>query len=491
MAERSRPLILLSDDREENRYVLGRILTDAGFECTEAPTGAKTLALAETQPDLIILDVRLPDMSGYEVCHHLKENPRTTAIPVLQISASFVTTEDRVRALEAGADGYITHPIDRMVLVATVRALLRLRIAESNARESAEQWEATFNALTEGVAVLDCDNRLIRWNKAFATLCAPLFHAARGQNPAPFLARLMGVDDLPQPNGIGSISTEFSIGARAVRFSIGLIAQSAGSEKVLILSDITDRQLAEYAVRTAEKLAATGKLANSIAHEINNPLEALTNLIYLARNSDSVTFIRDLLTKASTELERIGRITKQSLAFHRDTHTPVPIDLGDLLSEIIAVYRRPSDARHIHLRLEAAPSPSVCGFPGQLRQVFGNLVRNAMEAAPNNSSVVVRLRTVTRRGELGSRITIHDKGAGIPRHVQEKIFDPFFTTKELKGSGLGLWVSKALISRHNGAIRFRSSERAGRSGTSFEVYLPGNSSATESPALVSPSSAHE
>src|ERR1700733_5320700 len=144
MSETSLARVLIADDREENRYVLCRILEGAGYSCTGIGTGAEVLELAQSLPDIIILDVRLPDISGYEVCHRIKNDPRTAGISILQISASFVSTEDRVRALEGGADGYLTHPIDRLVLVATVRSLLRLRAAEIMARQSAEQWQSTF-----------------------------------------------------------------------------------------------------------------------------------------------------------------------------------------------------------------------------------------------------------------------------------------------------------------------------------------------------------
>src|SRR5579859_3446306 len=147
------PRILVADDREENRYVLCRILRQAGYECTETGTGAMALEMAHSLPDLLILDVGLPDLSGYEVCRRIKHDPRTAQISILQISASFVSSEDRVRALEGGADGYLTHPIDGMVLLATVRALLRLRAAESVARKSAEQWQSAFDALSEGLAL--------------------------------------------------------------------------------------------------------------------------------------------------------------------------------------------------------------------------------------------------------------------------------------------------------------------------------------------------
>ena len=147
--------ILIADDREENRYIFARILRGEGYECVEAKTAAQTLNAAMEMPDLIILDVKLPDRSGYEVCRSLKSDPRTSSISILQVSASFVSVEDRVRALEAGADGYLTHPIDRMVLIATVRALLRLRRAEAESRYAADQWQTTFNSLSEGVAVVD------------------------------------------------------------------------------------------------------------------------------------------------------------------------------------------------------------------------------------------------------------------------------------------------------------------------------------------------
>jgi signal transduction histidine kinase len=482
MHDVTRPRILLADDREENRYVLSRVLSGAGFESVEAATGKAALELAETLPDLIILDVRLPDISGYEVCRSIKQNPRTGSIPILQISASFVSPEDRVRALDAGADGYLTHPIDRMVLVATVRALLRLRVAESNARKSANQWEATFNALTEGLAILDGDNCLVRWNHAFAKICGDYFQPATGKNPIEFFSRLDGGD--LALGAESQSSAEVTLSDRAVQLSLSAIGNEPGvQDKVLIVSDVTDRKLAEYAMRTAEKLAATGKLANAIAHEINNPLEALTNLIYLARITEEVAPIHQFLETANTELERIARITRQTLAFHRDTQSPIPVDVTRLMRDVVELHESTSVTKRVKIVFDAQPSLPLRGYPGQLMQVFGNLVRNAIDAAPADSPVVVRVRPVHRNGEAGTRVVVHDRGPGIPAHVKEKIFDPFFTTKDLKGSGLGLWVSSRLIARHGGQIRFRTSERPGCSGATFEVFLPSDSTLDKDPKL--------
>lgn len=469
MSESRRPRILIADDREENRYVMAHILSGAGYDCLEAATGSKALELAEALPDLVILDVHLPDMSGFEVCRTIKKRARTAAIPVLQISAAFVTPEDRVRALEEGADGYLTHPIDRMVLVATIRALLRLKVAESQARGAAQQWEATFDALDEGLAILDADNRLMRWNTSFEAICGEGFRAAAGEDPIAYFNRL--AEDGTELGRAGSARVEFAIGSRRVHASISNIDVEAGpGEKVLVLSDVTDRRLAEYAMRTAEKLAATGKLANAIAHEINNPLEAVTNLLYLARSSENVETIQGFLEKASSELDRVSRITRQTLAFHRESQRAIPIDLRELVTNVVSLYDGPGAAKQVRVLLDTQPTPPIFGFPGELTQVFANLIRNAIEAAPADSEVVVRVKGM-RNGRCAG-ILVHDRGPGIPQSVREKIFDPFFTTKELKGSGLGLWVSQRIIAKHHGVIRFRSRQCGPMRGTSFGVFLP-------------------
>jgi signal transduction histidine kinase len=171
-------------------------------------------------------------------------------------------------------------------------------------------------------------------------------------------------------------------------------------------------------------------------------------------------------------LARIARVTKQSLSFHRDSERPIAIDIGALIAEVISLFERPAAQRRVRLAFDRRQEVSICGFPGQLTQVFANLIRNATEAAPPESEVVIRVRSVRRAGRDGARITIHDCGSGIPEEIREKLFDPFFTTKNLKGSGLGLWVSKTLMTKHHGTIRFRSSQNARRSGTTFEVFIP-------------------
>jgi two-component system NtrC family sensor kinase len=451
---------------------LRRFLENAGYVCEQVDRGARALELATTNPDLIILDVSLPDMSGFDVCRKLKTDPATSAIMILQMSASFVSNDDKVKALDAGADAYVTHPIDRMVLLATVRALLRLRTAEAASRKSSEQWQTTFDSLHEGVALIDERGRIVRWNHAFSGMCGAQAHLKAGENAALLLERMIGTSE-PLSQKAQRFRSEYSFGKRTVQVSVNRIEMEIdGEEKVLIVADTTDRKLAEHALRTAERLSASGKMANAIAHEINNPLEALTNLIYLARSNNSMETMQSLLESAARELDRIARITKQSLSFHRDTDNPIEIDLGELLADVVGMMERSAAVHRVRVILRKRPTGRISGFPGQLVQVLSNLIRNAIEVSPPGSEVTVRLNSVERGGRRGNRVTIHDRGAGIPSEIRANIFDPFFTTKQLRGSGLGLWVSRSLVTRHQGTIRFRSCQQNGRSGTTFEIFLP-------------------
>jgi two-component system NtrC family sensor kinase len=472
MAETAHRVVIV-DDQEQNRYILSRLLQQAGYDCIQAANGKDAMAKIATLPDVAIIDVHLPDISGFTLCQQIKKNPDTAQVSVLQISASFVSAEDKAKALEAGADGYLTHPIDGVVLVATVRSLVRLRQAEVVAREAANQWQSTFDALSEGLAVISRDNKIARFNHAFELICQKYFPVEVEADALELSRALLGTDEpLRHPNP-ERYSADFPVGKKTMRVTvdrIGIRDEEMG--KILVLADITDRKIAEYALRTAEKLAATGKLAHAIAHEINNPLEALINLIYLAQTEEPRREVKEYLTKANHELGRLSRIARQALSFHRDSEQPVPIDVGALIAEVVELYKRAAAARQICIECDSRATPSIYGFPGQLTQVFANLVRNATEASPPGAPVIIRVRPSHRADGEGVRVTVHDKGAGILPGVQEQMYDPFFTTKELKGSGLGLWVSKTLILNHHGTIRFRSSTRTGASGTTFEVFLP-------------------
>lgn len=261
----------------------------------------------------------------------------------------------------------------------------------------------------------------------------------------------------------------FSVRLNAVRDDNSLLGF------VLVITEITDRKVAEDALRAAEKLAATGRLANSIAHEINNPLEAVTNLLYLLRASVKDDESMSYVEMANEELERVGRITRQTLAFNRESSQPIEVRIPELLDGIVTLYTPQFNGKGISVVRRYECSTNVTGFPGELRQVFSNLLRNALEAIPAAGRIVVHAYDSLDWKDMsrsGVRIVVFDSGSGIPEHAKKHLFEAFFTTKQLRGSGLGLWLTLGMVAKHQGSITFRTCTKAGRSGTCFAVFLP-------------------
>jgi len=240
----------------------------------------------------------------------------------------------------------------------------------------------------------------------------------------------------------------------------------------VVLTNITERKLAEETLRHTEKLAATGRLAQTIAHEINNPLEALTNLIYLSLHTNDQHQVQGFLQQATRELERVAKITKQILSFHRETKVPVELDFQDMVQSVLALYVIQLEAKHITVDYKKGPAFCIHGFPGELRQVFANLIGNAIDASPDHGCLCLRIRKGSLHEVPGVVFTIHDEGPGIPKDLRSRVLEPFFTTKELKGTGLGLWLANSLVMKHRGTLRFRSRRASGGTGTCFRVFLP-------------------
>jgi PAS domain S-box-containing protein len=238
--------------------------------------------------------------------------------------------------------------------------------------------------------------------------------------------------------------------------------------------DITRRKSAELMLIRAEKLAAAGRLASSIAHEINNPLAGVTNLVYLASSRATDPEQTGYLASAEEELRRLSEITSQTLRFHREQSAPVLADAGEVLAAVLALYQLRLRQSGIVVAFEReAPCCLTC-HPTELRQVFSTLIRNASDAMPGGGSLRVRVRRRTewRGGTAVVRVTIGDTGHGMPEEVRRRIYEPFYTTRGDVGTGLGLWVACGIIDRHGGSMHARSSVRPGASGTAFTLVLP-------------------
>lgn len=235
---------------------------------------------------------------------------------------------------------------------------------------------------------------------------------------------------------------------------------------------LEQEKLAADALRKSEKLAIAGRLAASIAHEINNPLEAVTNLHYLMASAKSLEEAKRYLASADQELARVVEITTHTLRFHRETTTPVGTDVIAVLNSVLKLYERRMASSSITLHTDFQGCAPITGFPGELRQVFANLIGNALDAMPGGGTLAIRIRRSTemRNGmRPGVRIAIADSGGGIPKAIRGKILEPFVSTKPETGTGLGLWVSTEIVAKHGGHLQFKS--RVGV-GTVFSIFLP-------------------
>ena len=471
--------ILIIDDEEPTRYVFRRILARAGFDVEEAGTGQEGLAKAMLCPDLIIADVNLPDMLGYDLCRRIKSNPLTVSIPVLQVSASFVSDESRVQALEGGADSYLTQPIEPPVLVASVNALLRLRKAEALSHLSALQWQTTFDSLSDGLVLADAKGFISRANARFLQMLNLAPSDTEGQRLSAIFEFRFGFsfDDLRrQLRDHGSTEIAFDNRWFRARYDIVQADHEIVSGSVLILTDITDQKKLQETLKLSERLAATGRLAHIIAHEINNPLEAMSNLLYLAgQDTTGMPETSVYIEQASSELLRISQITKQVLAYHRESKRPVLTGANEMLEGVLAMFRAHMAGMGVELETRLTCDANLFVNPGEIRQVFSNMVSNALDAL-RLSQGKLRVRCFPARDELrdlsGIRFLFSDDGCGIPAATVPHIFEAFYTTKGTKGSGIGLWISSEVVGKHNGRIRIRTRTDGPYRGTLFDIFLP-------------------
>jgi signal transduction histidine kinase len=239
--------------------------------------------------------------------------------------------------------------------------------------------------------------------------------------------------------------------------------------------DVTESKRAEQALLQSEKIAAVGRLASSIAHEINNPLEAVTNLLYLAQRSASPQETRTYLTTAESELQRVSVIASRTLRFHRQSTFPRAVTPSELIDGTLPLYQGRLNNGQVSVhRRERAHNPIVC-LEGEIRQVLSNLIGNAIDATKAaGGRLLLRTRNATdwQTGRTGVVFTVADTGSGMSPRTISRIFEPFFTTKEVSGTGLGLWICREIVDRHHGSLRVRSSAAPEQSGTVFTLFLP-------------------
>ncbi|MHC5852202.1 hybrid sensor histidine kinase/response regulator [Nostoc sp.] len=507
-----RVTILHIDDSEANRYVVIRILQNAGFTVVEAATGAAGLeAVANFQPDLIILDVRLPDISGFEVCRQIKANPETAFIPVLHLSASFVQSQDKAEGLDGGADAYLAQPVEPIELLATVRSLLRIRRAEEAALSSAREWQTTFDSMNDGVSLVDREGIIMRCNRAMMQLFCKPSHEILGYAHHELMGAKLGIGDGTCFRRAKETHQrqilEFQSQERWFAKTIDPVIDGDGTltGAVFILSDITERKRAEALLQeqndrlnqlmiSLQQQTEQAQQANRIkdeflavlSHELRSPLNPILGWARILQKNhqdaaktqyalETIERNAKLQAQLIEDLLDVSRILQGKLSLNT-----VPVGLTFTIKAALETVRLAAEAKSIQIQTIFEPNVGqVLGDSSRLQQVVWNLLSNAIKFTSQGGRVEVRLETIKDEVDTHSaeytQITVSDTGRGISGDFLPYVFDYFrqadgTTTRKFGGLGLGLAIVRHLVELHGGTVQADSPGEG--QGAVFTVKLP-------------------
>lgn len=481
-----KPVVLLVDDNADMREYVRSLLVGR-FEVIATSNGRAALEeVRRHSPDLVLTDVMMPEMDGFALLSALRKDPATATIPIIMLSAR-AGEEARIEGVESGADDYLTKPFTARELVARVEAQLKMARMR---REAAEQRVALTEEVNrarqmagealEHVPVAFCtmdrEYRITYMNAAAFQLAAHPGRPHMGACLWDLYPDLVGTDveSNIRRSMEDRVTVEFEqffpVPGNETWFQFYVYPQP-GEGIILYCRNTTETRKAEQALRRSEQLAAAGRLAASIAHEINNPLEAVTNLLYLAKSDLGLaTRSKELLEIADKELQRLSHITARSLKFYRQRTAPAYTSLDEVVDSVLYFHDPSIRVHNIAIERRYRATPAIRCQPGEIQQVFTNLVSNALDALPEKGRLILALRPATSpAGIQGVVATVADNGTGMDRYMYERLFHPFVTTKGEAGTGLGLWVTKGILDHHNARVAVRT--RAGR-GTVFRIFFP-------------------
>jgi PAS domain S-box-containing protein len=494
MSDTPNAVVLIVDDSEAGRYASARFLARAGLRVIEARTGGEALERVRTDhPDIVLLDVGLPDINGLEVCRRIKEDPASASALVIQVSASFVRPSDAVRGLEAGADAYLTEPLEPTVLVASVNALLRMRRAEDRARIAGGALEATFAAISEGVCLLDAAGVVRNCNAALAAFADRPAAEIVGRRWNDLVGRWLGDEAAALPDRVGHerVHVDVPVAGRWLQVAVDPVDRASQRTGVVCtVSDITERKRVEElnaAIIARERLGRSeAEAANRskdeflaiLSHELRTPLTAIlgwvrtlrlrqTDATALAHGLEVIERNTRMQAQLIEDLLDVSRIITGKLSLERR-----PVIVAAAIDAALESIRGAADAQGVALALVVEePGLRVDGDAARLQQVFANLLSNGVKFTPPGGRVDVR---VSRRdGHVV--VTVQDTGRGISADFLPYVFDRFRQadggiTRATGGLGLGLAIVRHLVELHGGAV---SVDSPGEDrGATFRVTLP-------------------
>jgi PAS domain S-box-containing protein len=352
-------------------------------------------------------------------------------------------------------------------------------------RRSSEQVAEVVSRSSDAIIALTDTGAIQNWNRGAAQIFGWQRNEALGQDLAGLLLRDNGQIEFAK--GVTALRSGvdhtlelegFHKSGRAIDLSISLTAHMEAPGVLVafsaIIRDITARKLAEKALIQTEKLASVGRLASSIAHEINNPLEAVTNLLYILAGEVKSAKAKDLVQTAQDELARVSHIATHTLRFHRQSSNRTPLDFSALFESVVGLYRARLSNSGIMTEIKTTGARSLYCYEGELRQIIVNIVANAYDSMKSGGRLLLRARNATdwRTGAKNVRLTVADTGTGIDREILSRMFEPFFTTKGIGGTGLGLWITQGLVEHNRGTIKLRSATGPRKSGTVVVLCFP-------------------
>jgi PAS domain S-box-containing protein len=497
--------ILMVDDQPAKLLSYEVILADLGENLIKAHSASDALnILLKTDIAVVLMDVSMPDVDGFELADVIRQHPRFQKTAIIFISGVHLADSDKIQGYRSGAVDYISVPVIPEVLRAKVAVFVELhrktrmleklnvelerRVEERT--EELQQSEARFRTqanllelASEAIIVRGLEGEIQFWNAGAESLYGWTREEAIGQQLHVLLNTLFPVSRedvekaLSETGGWRGNLVQQTRNGREIVVACRKTMNRESNTVLEVSRDITVQLKAEDALRESEKLAAMGRVAGIIAHEINNPLAAITNIFYLLRNHPSLNDeARSYAVAAEQELVRVSHITRQTLSFYRESKQPTPVRVHELLDDVAELQNRALQVNKIELRKKYSNASNVTGFPVELRQVFLNLIANAVQAMPSGGTLRLHVHEATdwltqRRGPA---ISVIDTGVGIKPEDAQRLFEPFYSTKAAKGTGLGLWISKGILQKYNGRISYRSYRRNGGCVTCFRVFIPGN-----------------
>jgi PAS domain S-box-containing protein len=393
-------------------------------------------------------------------------------------------SEDLVGAIASQAAVAIENFRLREQLTRKIEALQEAEEEQRRASKFIGELAAIVQSSDDAIITKDLNGTITSWNDAAARLFGFTAEEIVGQPIFRVIPQelhpeeLVILERLRAGNRIEHFETvrqkrsgerfDASLTISPVRDKTGAIV---GASK--ILRDVSARKKVDASLLQAEKISALGRMAATVAHEINNPLESVMNLIYLARKRGHADEkLERYLSTAENELERVSQIARQTLGYYREVGTPVELSMTDLLQNVLTVYSSKISATQINVETNFAAKEKILVNKGEMLQIFSNIIANSIDSMPRGETLCVASQNRVRNGQAGIVISISDTGKEISLETLKKVFDPFFTTKGSVGTGLGLWVAKRLAEKRGGSISISSSIDSASSGTTAEIFLP-------------------